>query len=121
MVRLAIGASVLILSAGQFVCAASSTVSTVNLPFLGQTVADAEGNIYIFGGSPSGLQVTRGAAQTQPGGGTCMYPSGFIGLVPEPCPDAYVAKVHVSGNTSSVVFATYLGGDRADQATALAV
>src|SRR5439155_18037893 len=36
-------------------------------------------------------------------------------------PDAYVSKVRVSGSTSSVVFATYLGGDTADQATALAV
>ena len=41
--------------------------------------------------------------------------------IPEPCPDAYIAKVHVSSNTSNVVFATYLGGDTADQATALAV
>ena len=67
------------------------------------------------------LQVTRGAAQTQPDGGTCMVSTGFIGRVPEPCPDAYVSKVRVSGNTSSTVFATYLGGDTADQATALAV
>jgi hypothetical protein len=120
MVRLAIGAVFLILGAEQLVCA--STVSTVDLSFSGSVaVTDAEGNIYIAGAALPGLQVTGGAAQTQPGGGTCMVSASFIGLVPEPCPDAYVSKVRVSGNTSSVVFATYVGGDTADQATALAV
>ncbi len=104
MVRLAIGAMFLILNAGQLVCATSSTVSTINLPFSGSVaVTDAEGNIYMAGAASPGLQVTRGAAQTQPGGGTCMESAAFIGLIPEPCPDAYIAKVHVSSNTCAAV------------------
>src|SRR2546429_6623694 len=122
MVRLAIEAVLLILGAEQLLCAPSSTVSTVNLRFSGSVaVTDAEGNIYMAGAALADLQVTRGAAQTQPGGGTCMVSASLIGLVPEPCPDAYGSKVRVSGSTSSVVFATYLGGDPADQATPPAV
>ena len=49
---------------------------------------------------------TPGAAQTQPGGGTCFLivpPAGY----PAPCYNAYIVKSDASGNT---VFATYLGG-----------
>jgi len=60
---------------------------------------------------------TPGAAQTQPGGGTCFLivpPAGY----PAPCYQAYIAKSDGSGNT---VFATYLGGASNSNGEAIAV
>jgi len=60
---------------------------------------------------------TPGAAQPQPGGGTCLIispPGGF----PAPCYNAYIAKTDPSGNT---VFATYLGGASNSGGDAIAV
>ena len=61
--------------------------------------------------------VTPGAAQTQPGGGSCLViapPSGY----PAPCYNAYIVKSDASGNT---VFATYLGGASNSNGAAIAV
>jgi uncharacterized protein (TIGR03437 family) len=61
--------------------------------------------------------VTAGAAQPQPGGGTCTIispPSAF----PGPCYNAYIAKNDVDGN---LTFATYLGGGSNTGAYAVAI
>ena len=60
---------------------------------------------------------TAGAAQTQPGGGTC-YVISPPGAFPAPCYNAYIAKTDPSGNT---VFATYLGGASNSGGQAIAV
>jgi len=72
------------------------------------------GNIYVTGaGAGMPVAVTPGAAQTNPGGGTC-----FLGQFPDACPDAYVGKADPAGN---LVFGTLLGGPTGDSGTALAV
>jgi uncharacterized protein (TIGR03437 family) len=93
----------------------AASITTTPQPVSGPAIFDAAGNLYYFGGSGP---VTAGAAQTENGGGTCYVATGFIGPVPVPCPDAYVAKLDTSGN---LVFGTYLGGPTADQANAVAV
>src|SRR5260370_34779830 len=64
--------------------------------------------------------ITPGAAQSQPGGGTCTSYGGGIGpgIVTRPCSDAYIIKQDAAGTT---VFATYLGGPTDDAAMALAI
>jgi hypothetical protein len=47
---------------------AANPSTTVNLPFFGPAIFDAAGNSYSTGGGT----VTAGAAQTQPGGGSCL-------------------------------------------------
>jgi len=71
-------------------------------------VLDTEGNAYVTGETGShDFPVTAGAFQTTKGGGTSNIP------------DAYVAKVDSSG--SSLVYATYLGGDQSDRGHGIAV
>ena|ERR1022692_2298072 len=91
-----------------------ASITTINQPSSGQAVFDGVGNRYYVSPGP----VTPGAAQTQPGGGTCYVASGFIGDVPEPCPDTGVVKADPSGNE---VWGTLLGGPTADIGSALAV
>ena len=76
---------------------------------------DAAGNVYSTGGVGGGAAqlVTAGAAQTQPGGGSCLAVFGT-----QPCYDAYVVKADASGK---LVFGTLLGGSTVDIGTALAV
>jgi hypothetical protein len=62
--------------------------------------------------------VTPGAAQTQPGGGTCGITGTYPGVISGPCTDVYLGKVDAAG---SLVYATYLGGPTADQAKAIAI
>ena len=95
-----------------------ASLTTHPLPITGFTsFIDATGNVYYADRSGSG-PVTNGAAQTQPGGGTCYVNAFPIGSVPTPCSDAYIAKADAAGN---IIFGTLLGGPTADQATALAV
>jgi uncharacterized protein (TIGR03437 family) len=91
-----------------------ASITTIDQPTYGQAVFDAAGNVYYASSGP----VTPGAAQTQPGGGTCYEATGFIGDIPVPCSDAGVVKVDPSGN---VVWGTLLGGPTADTGSALAV
>lgn len=94
----------------------SASITSTPQPVSGAAIFDAAGNLYYFGGSGP---VTKGAAQTQNGGGTCFPGSpGGPFSAPQPCPDAWVAKVDTSG---SLVFGTYLGGPTTDQANAVAV
>lgn len=93
----------------------AASITTIPQPVSGPAIFDAAGNLYYFGGSGP---VTAGAAQTQNGGGMCFVGGPGGPIFPEPCPDAYVAKVDTSGN---LVFGTYLGGPTADQANAVAV
>jgi uncharacterized protein (TIGR03437 family) len=90
-----------------------ASITTINQPGYGQVVFDTARNVYSFGGT-----ATAGAAQTQVGGGVCYVATGFIGLVPEPCPDVQIVKVDPSGNE---IWGTLLGGPTADTGTALAV
>src|ERR1700733_2494726 len=83
-------------------------------PTSGGAVFDKAGNTYYYLFGP----VTAGAAQTQPGGGTCYWETGFIGPVPLPCTDAHIVKVDPQGN---VLYGTLLGGPTADNGSALAV
>lgn len=88
-------------------------ISTVDQPGSGHAVFDVSRNSYYFGGQP-----TDGAAQTQPGGGTCFVATGMIGSVPTPCPDVSVVKADPAGNP---IWSTLLGGPTADTGTALAI
>ena len=90
-----------------------ASISTINQPSFGHAVFDTARNVYYFGGP-----VSAGAAQTQPGGGTCYVATGFIGSIPEPCPDVQIVKVDPSGNE---IWGTRLGGPTADNGTALAI
>ena len=90
-----------------------ASLQTVTQPTSGPAVFDSAGNVYYLSGP-----VTAGAAQTQPGGGTC-YPAGvFLEFISAPCSDASAVKVDSKGN---IVFGTLLGGPTADTGTALAV
>lgn len=85
--------------------AGSIKTYTLSLP-RGPSAVDVAGNIYSTTSVMPPATTTPGAAQTQPGGGTCSLivpPAGY----PAPCYQAYIAKSDGSGNT---VFATYLGG-----------
>jgi uncharacterized protein (TIGR03437 family) len=81
---------------------------------------DAAGNIYVVGSTQTNVfPATAGAVQPFYSGGTCFYhgPPISAGL-PYSCPDAFVIKLDPAG---SIVYATYLGGNGDDQATAVAV
>jgi uncharacterized protein (TIGR03437 family) len=92
---------------------APASISTIPRPNADRPFFDASGNTYYLSGQP-----TAGAAQTQPGGGTCfsVTPGGIP--ISAPCPDARVIKVDPSGNQ---IWGTLLGGPTADIGTALAV
>ncbi len=109
----ALGLVLLILvSAGSgFSQSAPAGISKIQQPTAGHAVFDASGDTYYLSGQP-----TAGAAQPQPGGGTCIGEAGTIGVVA--CPDAVVIKVDPSGNQT---WGTLLGGPTADTATALAI
>jgi uncharacterized protein (TIGR03437 family) len=78
---------------------------------------DPAGNIYVVGSATQGLTTTDGAYQLAPAPGTC-YSGAGVGLIPGPCPDAFVMKLNPDG---SLAFATYLGGSGPDEARAVAV
>ena len=105
---------------------ASPSLSVINLPLGGSAIAaDSAGNLYltgIAGGERPPLPVTPGVIQPQPGStalGPCETALPPITLQPQPCSDAFVAKVQAS--TGSLVYATYLGGDTNDIGSGIAV
>lgn len=104
---------ILVFAASAVAQSAPASISTIPQPSGARPFFDASGNTYYLSGQP-----TAGAAQTQPGGGTCSIP-GWRGVpIPAPCPDASVMKVDPSGNQ---IWGTLLGGPTADNATALAI
>ena len=106
-------ALILVSAASAIAQSAPASISTIPQPSGARPFFDASGNTYYLSGQP-----TAGAAQTQPGGGTCSIP-GFGGVpIPAPCRDASVMKVDPSGNQT---WGTLLGGPTADNGTALAI
>ena len=95
---------------------ASSVRTLTFLPkaYIAATAMDRSGAIYVAGyiESPD-LPATPGAFQSQYHAMTCQGPQ-----FPFPCPDAFVAKIDTAGK---LIYATYLGGDQYDVATAIAV
>ena len=94
---------------------APASVSAIQPPSSARPFFDSFGNTYYLSGPG---QPTAGAAQTQPGGGTCSIP-GRSGIpIPAPCPDASAMKVDPCGNQ---IWRTLLGGPTGDKGTALAI
>ena len=95
----------------------AGSVATHTLPIYGPSAIDAAGNVYSFSYAGPG-PVTPGAAQTQPGGGTCGFTGPGPGITSGPCTDVYLGKVDATGR---LVYGTYLGGPALDKAMAMAV
>jgi len=106
-------ALILVSAASAIAQSAPASISTIPQPSGARPFFDASGNTYYLPGQP-----TAGAAQTQPGGGTCSIPDSHGFPIPAPCPDASVMKVDPSGNQT---WGTLLGGPTADHGTALAI
>jgi uncharacterized protein (TIGR03437 family) len=112
-------------SVGTCGAATAPSLSVVSLPeqvTLSQRQAavvwDAQGNAYVAttvgpgeaGISSPPLPVTQGAAQAQPGLGICsVVATGIIGTMYYYCSNAFILKQQPNG---SLVYATYLGGDK---------
>ncbi len=75
---------------------------------------DAAGEAYIAGFTDSLDFPLASAFQSSPGGGTCGTTA-----YPDPCFDAFVAKLSASG--SSLIYSSYLGGTGDDFASDIAV
>jgi len=58
---------ILVAAGNGFSQSVPASITTIRQPTAGHAVFDASGNTYYLSG-----QSTAGAAQTQPGGGTCM-------------------------------------------------
>ena len=85
----------------------------------GPMAVDSSGNIYLTGYTQtSSFESTAGSVQPAFGGGPCEYQGGDLPPMYYPCPDAYVIKLDSNGG---VIYATFLGGDGADEATSIAV
>jgi uncharacterized protein (TIGR03437 family) len=104
---------ILVFAASAFAQSVPASISTIQQPNSDHPFFDASGNTYFLGGQP-----TAGAAQTQPGGGTCFSVTSLGIPISLPCPDARVMKVDLSGNQ---IWGTLLGGPTADTGSALAV
>ncbi len=74
---------------------------------------DGSGNAYVTGFTNSADWPTAHAPQASPGGGLCGNAN------PEPCFDAFVAKLDATGTT--LVYSTYLGGSADDYGQGIAV
>jgi uncharacterized protein (TIGR03437 family) len=87
------------------------------------TALDGAGNLYVGGGTSSlDFPVTAGALQPRGTGGVCsMHFAGVpVGvLFTDPCSDLFVAKF--SGDGSTLLYATYLGGPGNNSFIAMAV
>lgn len=90
-----------------------------NLILVSAMAGDAAGNLYLTGQTESSvLPTTVGAVQPAYGGGTCVsYSIGPGGPSDFPCADAFVIKLDATGQ---IAYATYLGGDGYDSASAIA-
>lgn len=75
---------------------------------------DSSGEAYVAGYTDSLDFPTEGPLQGAIGGGTCG-----TSAYPEPCYDAFVAKLSASG--SNLIYSTYLGGTGDDFASSIAV
>ena len=95
----------------------AGSIVTHTLPIYGGSVIDPAGSVYSFSYGGTGT-VTSGAAQTQPGGGTCGFTGPGPGITSGPCTDVYLGKEDATGG---LVYGTYLGGPTSEKATALAV
>ena len=120
--RLAVPAAILYLAATGPIEAQTTAGSIVthrftNFEVAAPTVVDGAGNLYSTTTVRPPAQTTPGAAQPQPGGGTCYITLPFSSI-PAPCYSAYIAKTDAAGN---IVFATYLGGTSASGAAAVAI
>ena len=87
------------------------SIVTQVLGIVNPMAIDSAGNVYT---TIAAGQVTAGAAQTQPGGGSCPTGIGTSG----PCPTASVGKFGPAGQQ---IFGTLLGGQTEDSTTAMAV
>jgi len=74
---------------------------------------DGSGNAYVTGFTNSADWPTAHAPQASPGGGLCGNAN------PEPCFDAFVAKLDATGTT--LLYSTYLGGSADDYGQGIAV
>src|ERR1035438_5423415 len=72
----------------------AASMTTINQPASGQATFDGSGNVYYLNNGP----VTPGAAQTQPGGGTCSGSAFPVGIIAVACSDAQIVKVDSMGN-----------------------
>jgi len=88
-------------------------ISTIQGPNGYRPLFDGSGNTYYLAGPP-----TLGAAQNQPGGGTCSGTTNNGIPISLPCPDAAISKFDLSGHQ---VWGTLLGGPTADTGTGLVV
>jgi uncharacterized protein (TIGR03437 family) len=93
------------------------SITSHPLPNYGSYAIDSAGNAY---GVTAFGPVTPGAAQTQSGGGTCVFGTSPSSGKPPfgPCADVNIAKTDRSGNT---IFGTLLGGPDNDIGTAVAI
>lgn len=80
----------------------------------GRGIALNSTGIYVTGYTRSSNFPTRTPIQDTIGGGTC----GSV-FFPQPCADAFVAKLNLSG--TALVYSTYLGGMDEDQARGVAI
>ena len=95
----------------------AGNIATHSVLISGPSAVDGAGNVYATTSIIPPAMTTSGAAQTQPGGGTCYITIPFSSY-PSPCYNAYIAKSDPSGST---VFATYLGGASNSNGQAIAV
>jgi uncharacterized protein (TIGR03437 family) len=77
---------------------------------------DSSGNVYLTGSTTSADFPLKNALQSTVGGGICQTVSGQVSTA---CPDAFVTKL--SGDLSSVLYSTRLGGDGPDSGSGIAV
>ena len=103
---------------------ATGAASLVWLTVLGGSVyeaatslaSDAQGAALLAGWTQSANFPVKNAAQPNSGSTiNCQVATGGAGL----CPDAFVVKIASTGD--SLIYSTYLGGDRADEGYAVAV
>jgi uncharacterized protein (TIGR03437 family) len=103
---------------------ASGSASLVWLTVLGGSVydaattlaSDAQGDALVAGWTHSSNFPVKNAFQPNMASTImCAVPTGGAG----PCPDAFVAKIASTGD--SLIYSSYLGGDHADEAYAVAV
>ncbi len=95
----------------------ASLTAPLNAPVAAMAV-DAAGYLYVAGDAGGAVQPTPGAFQTAVAKDQSYCPSVLAGFY-LPCNTGYVAKIDPSGRT--IVYLTFLGGNRNDAITALAV